>query len=124
MNRSERRERIVSLLYLKSMDGQFDSSAEETEIISALEDIWSHVSYLDDTIAKYLTGWTIDRLNYVDLAIIRNATYELLFTNLPAEVVIDEALELTKTYSNLDDDLAKGFNNKLLDSIYKGISKK
>lgn len=124
MNRSERRERIVSLLYLKSMDGQFDPLAEDVEIVNAVDDVWSHVSYLDDTIAKYLTGWTIDRLNYVDLAIIRNATYELLFTDLPAEVVIDEALELTKTYSNLDDDLAKGFNNKLLDSIYKGISKK
>jgi N utilization substance protein B len=49
--------------------------------------------------------------------IIRFAVYEMKYTETPYEIIIDEAVRLTKKYTNLDDDKAKSFNNKLLDKI-------
>jgi N utilization substance protein B len=45
----------------------------------------------------------------------------MLFEKLPKEIAINEALNLTKIYSNLDDDKQVKFNNKLLDKISKEV---
>ena len=60
-------------------------------------------------------------LNYVDRAIIRLAVSELLDGDLAKDIIINEALELTKEYSNLDDDKQVKFNNRLLDNISQGM---
>jgi N utilization substance protein B len=80
-----------------------------------------NINKIDALIEKNLVNYTIDRLNLVDKAIIRLAVYELLAKNIPAEVVINEAIELTKEYSNLDDEKQHKFTNRLLDNIYKGL---
>ena len=54
----------------------------------------------DDIANKYLNKWTIDRLGNTDQPIIRMAIYELLYTETPDIVVINEALELAKLYSD------------------------
>lgn len=72
-------------------------------------------------ISNNLDNYTIDRLNYVDRAIIRLAVYEMLFTDLAKSIIINEALEITKEYSTLDDGLQAKFNNRLLDKIAQGI---
>ncbi|HEY8405440.1 MAG TPA: transcription antitermination factor NusB, partial [Acholeplasma sp.] len=64
--------------------------------------------------------YTLDRLNKVDKAIIRLATYQLMKKELPGEVVINEAIEITKDYTDLDDEKQHKFTNRLLDNIYKG----
>lgn len=71
---------------------------------------------LDKLANKYLNNWTINRLGNTDQAIIRMAIYELLYTNTPDIVVINEAIELAKKYS--DDDV-KNMINGILDKIYK-----
>ena len=68
-----------------------------------------------------LTNYTIDRLSFVDRAIIRLAVYEMLKTETPKPVIINEAIILTKDYSNLDDQKQSAFTNKLLDNISKRI---
>ena len=69
-----------------------------------------------DTLAnKYLNGWTIDRLGNTDQAILRMGIYELIYTDTPDVVAINEAIELAKNYS--DDDV-KGMINGVLDKIY------
>jgi len=77
---------------------------------------------IDNLIETHLVNWSIQRLNYVDLAIIRYAVFEIVCMDKPKEVVINEALELTKKYSNLDDDKARKFNNRLLQNIVDGVS--
>ena len=70
---------------------------------------------IDSIINKYMNNWTIDRLGYTDQAILRLATYELNYTDTPPIVVINEAVELAKDYS--DDDVKKMING-VLDKIY------
>ena len=64
---------------------------------------------------KYLNKWTIDRLGFTDQAIIEIALYELLYTDTPAKVVINEAIELAKEYS--DSAVVKMING-VLDKVY------
>ena len=78
---------------------------------------------IDQVIVESLKNWTINRLSYVDRAIIRLAVYELLETNTPANIVIDEAIEITKEYSNLEDDSQSKFTNRLLDDIKEKLKR-
>lgn len=78
---------------------------------------------IDKVIVESLKNWTINRLSYVDRAIIRLAVYELLETNTPANIVIDEAIEITKEYSNLEDDSQSKFTNRLLDDIKEKLKR-
>ena len=79
---------------------------------------------IDEIISNCLFNYTIKRLNVVDLEIIRVATFEFLDKKVASAVIINEAIELTKIYTNLDDDKAKAFNNKLLDNIKNYIDGK
>lgn len=80
-----------------------------------------NINTIDEMIEKHLVNYTLDRLNKVDKAIIRLATYQLMKKELPGEVVINEAIEITKDYTDLDDEKQHKFTNRLLDNIYKGI---
>ena len=64
---------------------------------------------------KYLNNWNINRLGLTDAAIIKIAIYELLYTDTPKKVCIDEAIELAKDYS---DDKVVGMINGILDKVY------
>ncbi len=56
---------------------------------------------IDLTISEAAPTWSIDKINKIDLAILRLATYELLFDKtIPAKVVVDEAVELAKEYGS------------------------
>ena len=64
---------------------------------------------------KYLKDWTFDRLGLTDRAILSMGIYELLYTNTPEVVAINEAVELSKKYS---DDKVKNMINGVLDKVY------
>jgi N utilization substance protein B len=123
MKRSEFRETIVMLLYAKELDGELDTTEFSKELMNRYKDILEKREEINQVITENLERYTIDRLNFVDKAIIQNAVYEMLFTKLPPEIAINEAINLTKKFSNLDDDSAKRFNNKLLDNIKKSLEK-
>lgn len=65
-----------------------------------------------------LVGWEIDRLSKIDKAILGIGIYELLYTDTPYIVVINEALELAHKYS--DDSVVKMINASL-DSIHSKL---
>ncbi|MCK4552449.1 MAG: hypothetical protein KAU02_05965 [Tenericutes bacterium] len=121
MRRTEFREIVIKLLYAHSMSGDFNSEENEKDIVDRFKGVISHINEIDEIIIKNLARYTIDRLNYVDKAIIRNAVYEMVYTDLPSNIAINEAINLTKKFSNLEDDQAKRFNNKLLDNIRKSL---
>ena len=73
------------------------------------------IDELDELANKYLNKWTIDRLGNTDQSILRMAIYELLYTDTPDIVVINEAVDLAKQYS---DDSVKNMINGVLDKIY------
>lgn len=74
---------------------------------------------LEEIIAKHLKGYTLNRIFKVDLAILKVAVFEMLFSNekTPSKVIINEAVELAKKYST---DKSYKFVNGVLASINKG----
>ncbi|WP_301420485.1 transcription antitermination factor NusB [Mammaliicoccus lentus] len=71
---------------------------------------------LDDIFKPHLKNWTLERLLKTDRIILRMATYELEYTDTPEKVVFNEAIEISKSYS--DDDHYK-FINGVLSSLSK-----
>lgn len=123
MKRSEFREKVVLLLYMQAMGGDFEKEEYTDEILQHYDEIIEKLDEINQIITDNLVGYTIDRLNFVDLAIVRNAVFEMAYTELPVEIIINEAINLTKKYTNLDDDSAKRFNNRLLDNIKGSLNK-
>lgn len=76
---------------------------------------------IDGMIRRHLQHWRLERMAAVDRNILRLATYELLATTTPPAVVIDEALELARRFSN---DEAVQFVNGVLDAAHKEIAAK
>lgn len=64
--------------------------------------VWTARAELDRTIAELTTDWPIDRLANTDRSVLRLAAYELLHTETPPQVVINEAVELAKRYGTED----------------------
>jgi N utilization substance protein B len=76
---------------------------------------------LDPLIAEAATHWRIERMNVLDRLILRLAVYEFLETpDTPAKVVINEALELARTFSS---DEAVRFINGILDAIRRTVDR-
>ena len=93
-----------------------------TEFLKELvEGVLNNINDIDNNISKYLENWTIDRLGLTDQAIIRISVYELLYTNTPNLVCINEAIELSKKYS--DEKVSKMING-VLDNIYHEVEDK
>lgn len=61
-----------------------------------------HEQVLDQTIEPKLKDWSIQRLLKTDRIILRMATFELLHSDTPPKVIINEAVELTKQFSDED----------------------
>lgn len=128
--RSELREKIMTILYqidlYKRNNIEFDVDStikENVEIDNEFvkDIVYGVVTYMDtiDELAnKYLSNWTIDRLDSEGKAILRMSIYELKYTDTPNLVVINEAIELAKRYS---DDSVRKMINAVLDKIVNEV---
>ena len=126
-NRSELREIIMKVLYQNNIlnDTKLDFNIDdlikeqievENEFVnSTVYGIIEHEKDIRALADKYLTDWTINRLNKVDQAILCIAIYELKYTETPSVVAINEAIELSKKYS---DEAVTKMINGVLDNIY------
>lgn len=126
-NRSELREVIMKVIYQIDMFNEAKVDYDLNDLIK--EQLEVENSFVNDTINgiltnrdkitelanKYLNEWTIDRLNKVDQAILSLGIYELMYTDTPSVVSINEAIELSKKYS--DEKVTKMING-VLDKIY------
>jgi N utilization substance protein B len=126
-NRSELREIIMRVLYQVSIYEETKVKYNVDDLIHEALDIEN--SFVNETVYgvienkskivnlanKYLKDWTIDRLNKVDQAILSIGIYELMYTETPSVVSINEAIELSKKYS--EDAVVKMING-VLDKIY------
>lgn len=126
MNRSKLREIIITILYQtyiydsKQINYELqDIIKENIEIKSefvtqAVEYVKKNQKEIDNLANKYMKNWNIDRLSKVDKAIISLAIYELFSSDTPNIVAINEAIELSKKYS--DEKVTKLING-VLDKI-------
>lgn len=78
--------------------------------------ILTYQNEIDETANLYLDSWNIDRLGNTDKAILELGLYELIYTDTPDIVCINEAVELAKAYS---DDSVRKMINGVLDSVLK-----
>jgi transcription antitermination protein NusB len=78
-----------------------------------------HVVELDQLISSRAEHWRLERMPGVDRNILRMAVYEMKYEGTPAAVVIDEALELARRYSEEE---AVPFINGVLDAVRRVIS--
>ena len=125
------RERVLQFFYQNEISGTFffiDHHFENfctyfglTKEVKSLAKkmcctIFENIQVIDDTISQSLSNWTLNRLGCIDRAILRIATYELLFTKTPKKVVINEAIELAKAYGTQE---SGRFVNGILNSVAK-----
>ncbi len=127
MTRSELRQKIMTILYQINVYQNNKIEYEVDKVISdALEidnefvrdsvyGVITNQTDIDAIADSYLNKWTIKRLGFTDQAILRLGIYELLYTDTPEVVAINEAIELAKDYS--DDDVRKMING-VLDKVY------
>lgn len=126
-NRSELRKLCMTILYQIDVYQKNKIPYEINDVINEVLEVdnefvkeiiygvITHEEELDKKANKYLEGWTLDRLGTTDRAIIRIGLFELLYTKTPEVVVINEAVELAKNYS--DDNVRKMING-ILDKVY------
>lgn len=126
-HRSELREIAMKVLYqvyiMESggIEYSIDSLIKEQIDIKNdfVEELVNEVIKNQDKISelanKYLKDWDINRLNKVDKAILSIGIYELVYTKTPSVVAINEAIELSKKYS---DEKVTKMMNATLDAIY------
>lgn len=128
MTRTEAREQAFILIFEKNFN-EYDipeiielakesrsfCEDEDGYVLKAVSGTFEKLSIIDETIAKNLSGWSIDRISKVSLAVLRLAVFEILYLDeIPNAVSIDEAVELCKKYSTVTD---SSFVNGVLGSI-------
>lgn len=127
MNRLESRNIIMTILYqifmYETNNIEYDVDSVINENLSIDNDFVKEIvmgvldkkEKIDDIANKNLKDWTINRLGLTDQAILSMGIYELLYTDTPDVVAINEAVELAKKYS---DDKVKNMINGVLDKVY------
>ena len=126
-NRSELRDIIIKVLYqvyiLENTNVKYDVNTlikEQLEIEnyfvkSSIDGVLKNQEKISKLANLYLKDWTIDRLSKVDKAILSLGIYELMYTDTPAVVCINETIELAKKYSDLN---VVKMINAAMDAIY------
>lgn len=128
LSRSELRKKCMIILYQIDIWKQLKTKVNIDEIIKEnlkienefVKDIvygvTTHLEELDLIANSYVKDWTIDRLDKTGAAILRMGIFELKYTDTPPIVVINEAIELAKEYS---DDSVRKIINAVLDKLIK-----
>lgn len=118
LSRREQREEVIKKLYQMDMNSDFSETESDYKYISEMLDgVTENMDFIDDAISDNLLKWKLNRLTYIDRAIMRCAVYEMYFTPLASEIVINEALNITRKYSDEGDSKTVKFMNKVLDNI-------
>jgi len=130
---SRRKARILAVqaLYAWEMSGQSLSELLSFEWLDEKKDAYEpeilafsklliagtieQIEEIDSLIQRHLEHWTFERLRKVDLAILRVGAYSLIYqSDIPAQINIDEAIEIAKEYGSED---SYRFINGVLDGI-------
>jgi len=123
------REAVIQTLYALDMGNdkaieQFDEILKDKKLKNQkaefaknlINGILQNLDKIDTIIKEHLIDWSFERLDKVDKQILRVGIYELLYTDTPFQIVIDEAVKIAKNFS---EDKAKSFINGILDRVAK-----
>ena len=131
MKRSAAREEAFKLLYSleiqkENLDEQLEMYFENEEITEpeikdyisgVVKGIENNISDIQNKISENLKkDWKIERISKINLVLLKLAIYEILYTETPYKVAINEAIEIAKKYG---DDNSPNFVNGILASVVK-----
>lgn len=126
--RSELREKCMIILYQNEIINNDKISTPIEDIIkdnleidsdfvdNIVNGVIKKYDELNEIANKYMNDWTIDRIDKTGASILRMGIYELKYTDTPEIVVINEAIELAKKYS---DDNVRKIINAVLDKLIR-----
>lgn len=133
MTRRESRELAFILVFEKSFQGddvtiiELIENALELEIFptnafaeNLARKVYDNLQEVDSAINENLVGWSAKRISRVSRAILRVAVAELLYSDIPVGVAINEAIEITKKYATADD---AAYVNGVLGAVAKKVKR-
>lgn len=134
MNRKKSREIAMELLFgmtlsKNTLEETIETFIEDYEmnlktidleyIKEVLLKVQENMEIIDSKIESSLTNWKLDRISKINLSILRLAIAEMIYLDgIPEKVAINEAIELTKKYS---DEKSVSFVNGVLDKAFKNL---
>ena len=123
-SRHELREAVFKILfqienteldYKELLELEQEEIANSSYVYNTLTEIIDKLEEIDNVISNNLKDWKLDRLSKMDRQILRISAYEILYSDIPYKVSINEAVELSKKYSEKDE------SYKFINGVLKGI---
>lgn len=123
-SRHELRESVFKILfqienteldYKELLELEQEEIANSSYVNITLAEIIDKLEEIDNIISNSLKDWKLDRLSKMDRQILRISAYEILYSDIPYKVSINEAVELSKKYSEKDE------SYKFINGVLKGI---
>lgn len=134
MSRRQAREELFKIIFESEINNKdlniiFNSYLEreneidlreqgKTFLVQYIKGIFEHQTEILNEISTKMEGWNYERIGNVEKALLKVAVYEILFVEIPKEVVINEAVELAKKYG---DTKTFEFVNGVLAKIVKNL---
>ena len=103
-------ENPVTYLAFTGSEKKFDIEYMDT----LLSGVRNNNEFIASVVSRYAKGFSIERIYRIDIALLKIGIYELLFTDTPEKVIVNEAVELAKTYST---DNSPSFINGILATV-------
>jgi transcription antitermination protein NusB len=134
-SRRRSRQRALQILFLwdarrqpidQAIDAYYDTLYKEEQperdpfVAELARGAVEHLAELDERIARHAQHWRLERMPAVDRNVLRLAVYEMIHGGTPPAVVIDEALELARRFSNEE---SVQFVNGVLDAIHREFTR-
>ncbi|MGL4590035.1 MAG: transcription antitermination factor NusB [Mycoplasmatales bacterium] len=124
--KSYARERVIRQLYTYSVGNRlkielchYDQSERPDKLANMMiDEVLANLDQIDSLIKPHLKKWSFEEMNYVNLAILRTAIYELKFTDTPAQIIVNEALNFANKYTDYK---SKNFINFVLDNVSREL---
>jgi N utilization substance protein B len=116
MSRRKSRDEAFKILYAREVDGSYSPETDSEFTDELVEGVLGSEDKLDDQLSNHLNNWRIDRIYPVERVLLRMGAFEILRTETSKAVVINEAVELAKTYG---DEGTGSFVNGILDNFAK-----
>lgn len=100
----------------EAIDHVLDGESSDAYLVKLVLGVVENLEQIDSLLQSHLEKWTMDRLATVDRNLLRLSTYELLYCreDVPANVAIDEAIEVAKIYG---DEQSSKFVNGILSKV-------
>ena len=123
-SRHELREAVFKILfqienteldYKELLELEQEEIANSSYVNNTLTEIIDKLEEIDNVISNNLKDWELERLSKMDRQILRISAYEILHSDIPYKVSINEAVELSKKYSEKDE------SYKFINGVLKGI---